>query len=388
MRKINVIKNGTVITPFRIIKSGVVVFEHGKITSVGSQSDVKTPKEARLIDASGKIVAPGFIDVHIHGGKGRDIMEGSYEAINEIAKFAASHGTTAFLPTTVSAPRDDLLKAVRAVKTAMERGTQGAEVLGVHLEGPYINPEKHGAHDAEHVRPSSPEEIKELLEAANRTVKIVTLAPEVNGSEELIKELVKLGIVVSVGHSNATYQEAIEAMKLGVTHAAHTFNGMRSFHHREPGIVGAVLVHDELTAELISDNIHMHPIAMKLLARTKGTDKVVLVTDAIQAAGMPDGKYKLGKQKVIVKKGVCKLESGELAGSTLTMNEAVRNTMKSVGIPLTTAIKMATINPAVAISVNKSKGSLEPGKDADIVIIDDKVNVYMTIVKEKVVYEA
>jgi len=255
------------------------------------------------------------------------------------------------------------------------------------LEGPYINLEKRGAHDAEYVRLPSPDEIKELLEAANCTIKIVTLAPEVNGSKELIKELGRLGIVASLGHSNATYKEAMKAIKLGATHAAHTFNEMRSFHHREPGILGAVLVHDELTAELISDNIHVHPVAMKLLVRTKGTDKVVLVTDAIQAAGMPDGKYKLGKQNVIVKKGVCRLESGELAGSTLTMDEAVKNAMKSVGIPLRTAIKMATINPAVTISVDKNKGSLEPGKDADIVIIDDEVKVYMTIVKGKVVYK-
>jgi len=388
MRKISVIKNGTVITPSRTIKNGVVIFEDGKITAVGGESDVKMPKGAKVMDASGKTVAPGFIDIHIHGGGGRAVMEGSYEAINEIAKFVASHGTTAFLPTTVSAPRDDLLKAVRAVKKAMERGTEGAEVLGAHLEGPFINPEKRGAHDAEYVRLPSPNEIKELLEAASHTVKIVTLAPEVNGSKELIKELRKHGIVASVGHSNATYREAVDAVKLGVTHAAHAFNEMRSFHQREPGVLGTVLVHDELTAELISDNIHVHPVAMKLLVRTKGTDKVVLVTDAIQAAGMPDGKYKLGKQDVIVKKGVCRLESGELAGSTLTMDNAVRNTMKSVGISLRTAIKMATTNPTVAISVDKNKGSLEPGKDADIAIIDDEVNVYMTIVKGKVVHKA
>jgi len=387
MRKITVIKNGTVITPSRTIKNGVVIFEDGKITAVGRESDVKMPKGARMIDASGKTVAPGFIDIHIHGGEGRDIMEGSYEAINEIAKFVASHGTAAFLPTTVSASRDDLLKAVGAVKKAMERGTEGAEVLGFHLEGPYINPEKRGAHDAEYVRPPSPDEIKELLEAANHTIKIVTLAPEVNGSKELIKELGKLGIVASMGHSNATYREAMKALKLGVTHAAHTFNGMRSFHHREPGIVGAVLVHDELTAELISDNIHVHPVAMKLLTKTKGTNRVVLVTDAIQAAGMPDGKYKLGKQDVIVKKGVCRLESGELAGSTLTMDEALRKAMRSIGIPLGTAIKMATTNPAGAINVGKNKGSLELGKDADIVIIDNGINVYATIVKGKIVYE-
>jgi len=388
MIKTTVIKNGTVISPFRTIKNGVVIFDDGKITAVGGESEVKMPEGARVIDASGKNVAPGFIDIHIHGGRGRDVMEGSYEAINELAKFVASHGTTAFLPTTVSASREDLLKAVRAVKTAMERGTEGAEVLGVHLEGPYINLKKHGAHDAEYVRPPSLDEIKELFETANRTIKIVTLAPEVNGSKELIKELGRLGIVASVGHSNATYGETMNAIKLGLRHAAHAFNEMRSFHHREPGIVGAVLVHGELTAELISDSIHVHPVAMKLLVKTKGTNKVVLVTDAIQAAGMPDGKYKLGKQKVIVKKGVCRLESGELAGSTLTMDEAVRNAMKSVGLPLRTAIKMAAINPAVAISINKNKGSLKPGKDADIVIIDDEVNVYGTIVKGKVVYKA
>jgi N-acetylglucosamine-6-phosphate deacetylase len=388
MRKVTVIKSGTVITPFKTIENGVVIFEDGKITAVGRESDVKTPKEAKAVDASGKKVAPGFIDIHIHGGRARNVMDGSYAAINELAKFVASHGNTSFFPTTVSAPRDDLLKTVKAVKMALERGTEGAEVLGTHLEGPYINPKKHGAHDAEYIKSPSPDEIKELLEAANHTIKIVTFAPEVNGSKDLIKELRKLRIVASVGHSNATYQEAVKAIKLGVTHAAHTFNEMRSFHHREPGVLGAVLVHDELTAELISDNIHVHPVAMKMLMRTKGTDKVVLVTDAIQAAGMPDGKYKLGEQNVIVKNGVCRLESGQLAGSTLTMDEAVRNTMKSVGIPLRTAIKMATINPAVAIHVDENKGSLEPGKDADIVIIDDEVNVYMTIVNGEIVYKA
>jgi len=387
MRKITLIKNGTVITPFRTIKNGVVIFENGKITAVGGESDVKMPKEARAIDASGKIVVPGFIDVHIHGGGGRDIMDASYEAVKEIAKFVASHGTTSFVATTISTSRPDLLRTIKAVRTAREKGTDGAEVLGVHLEGPYINPDKRGAHSADYVRLPSIDEFEEIWEASNHAVKIVTLAPELEGSKILIQRLRELGIVASIGHSNATYIQAVDAIKQGVRHATHMFNRMSGFDPREPGVVGAVLVHDELTAELICDKIHVHPAAMNLLVRVKGSERVVLVTDAIRAAGMPDGEYALGKQHVIVKDGVSRLRSGDLAGSTLTMDRAVRNMMKLVGTPLQTAVKMATINPAVVINVDKNKGSLEPDKDADIVIIDDEISVYMAIAKGNIVYK-
>jgi len=387
MEEASVIKNGTLITPFEIIEGGAIVFRNGKIVAVGQESDIKIPKGTRIIDASGKIVAPGFIDLHIHGGKGRDVMEGSYEAINELTKFLASHGTTAFLPTTVSASCGDLLNTVKAVKAAIERGTEGAEVLGVHLEGPYINVEKRGAHNANYVRLPSIDEFEEIWEASNHAVKIVTLAPELDGSKLLIQKLRELGIVASIGHSNATYTQAVDAIKQGVRHATHMFNRMSGFDHREPGVVGAVLVHDELTAELICDSIHVHPAAMNLLTRVKGSERVVLVTDAIRAAGMPDGEYALGKQRIIVKDGVSRLESGDFAGSTLTMDRAVRNMMKLVGTPLQTAVKMTTMNPAVVINVDENKGSLEPGKDADIVIIDDEINVHMTIVKGNIVYK-
>ena len=387
MKQARVIKNGTLITPFETMHKGVVVFKGGKIVAVGRETEVKVPEGAVVIDASGQIVAHGFIDIHVHGGKGRDVMEASYEAMNEIAKFVACHGTTSFLPTTVSASHDALLNVVKAVGAAVEKGTDGAEVLGAHLEGPYISSRRPGAQDLDFIRPPSLDEFNEIWDASKRTVKIVTLALEVEGAKRLIKKLRGLGVVASVGHSNATYGEVVKAIKYGVKHAAHTFNAMRSFHHREPRVVGAVLIHDELTAELICDNIHVHPAAMKLLVRAKGTDKVVLVTDAIQVAGMPEGKYTIGKKDVIVTNGVCRLESGELAGSTLTMNKAVRNMVKSVGIPLQTAVKMTTINPAVVVNVDKRKGSLEPGKDADIVIIDDDVNVFMTIVKGNIVYQ-
>jgi len=387
MKKTVVIENGMVITPSEAIEKGVVVFEDGKITAVGQKNRVKVPRSAKVIDASGKIVAPGFVEIHVHGGKGRDIMDASYEAVKEIAKFLVSHGTTSFVPTTISAPRSDLLRAVRAVKTAMEKGTDGAEVLGAHLEGPYINPEKRGAHDANYVRLPSLDEFEEIWAASNRAVKIVTLAPELEGSKMLIQKLRKIGTVASIGHSNATYTQTVDAIKHGARHATHMFNRMSGFDPREPGVVGAVLVHDELTAELICDGIHVHPAAMSLLTRVKGPERVVLVTDAIRAAGMPDGEYMLGEQSIIVKDGVSMLESGDFAGSTLTMDGAVRNMMRLVGMPLQTAVKMATINPAAVVNVDENKGSLELGKDADIVIIDDEINVHLTIVKGNIMYK-
>lgn len=386
MNETNAIVNGTIVTPFKTIPKGKVVFKDGKIVAVGGEKDVEVPKDSKIIDASRKLVAPGFIDIHVHGGGGRDIMEASYEAINEVAKYLASHGTTAFLPTTVSTSQNDLLDVVNTVREVIEAGTRGAEVLGVNLEGPYISFEKRGAQNRDYLKLPSQNEFKEVFEASNRSVRIITLAPELDGARELMHMLRHLGITISIGHSNATYKETVEAIKHGVTHATHTFNAMRGFHQREPGVVGAVLVHDRLTAELISDNFHVHPAAMKLLIKTKGTDKIVLVTDAIQASGMADGEYKLGEQNVFVKDGVCRLESGELAGSTLTMDKAICNTAKSVDLPLRTTIGMATINPAIVIGVDKEKGSLEPGKDADIVIIDEEVNVHMTIVNGNVVY--
>jgi N-acetylglucosamine-6-phosphate deacetylase len=381
------IKNGTIFTPFRAIKRGVIVINNGKIVAIGRKEDVRIPTNAIEIDASGKIVAPGFIDLHTNGARGYNVIDGSYEAIKAMAKFAIEHGTTAFIPTTVTAPQKIIVAAASSVKEATIKGTGGAQVLGVHLEGPYINFEMRGAQNPDYIRKPSMRELEQVLNASGNNVKIVTIAPEIDGGLEFIKELKKRNIVVSVGHSNATYDEIVSAIRAGLSYASHTFNGMERLHHREPGVIGAVLTRDEITAEVIADGIHVHPAAIKILVRAKGRDKVVLVTDNIGAAGMPDGVYTLSGLEVIVKNGICRLRDGTLAGSTLTMDVAVKNMVELVELPLKDALIMATANPARVIGID-NKGCLETDKDADIVILNKHLGIYMTIVQGNIVYRA
>jgi len=378
---------GKLFTPFETIDRGTVTIKNGKIVSVGHEDEVSVPSGAEVIDATNKIVAPGFINIHIIGSRGVDTMDATYDAINEVSKYIAGGGETSFVPSTVSAPQERIVAVGRAVKSAVEKGTDGAEVLGLHLEGPFINPKRKGSHNAEYIRPPSIEELDEAVREAGGYVKLVTIAPELEGALDLIRELKKQGIVSTVGHSDATYGEMMAGVKAGLSHATHMFDGMRPFHHREPGVVGAILTLDEMTADVIADGVHVHPAAIKILIRIKGTDKVALITDATKPAGMPDGMYELGGLKVIVKGGVCRTEAGNLAGSIIRLNDAVRNMVDLVGLSLQEAIKMATINPAKVIGVDGRKGSLEPGKDAGIVIFDNNMNVYKTIVGGKIVYD-
>lgn len=395
------IVDGKLITPFRVIENGGVLIEDGRISAVGSMEKVKIPRNSDVIDASGKIVVPGFIDIHINGGGGRSLMEGTYEAIDEASKFFAKHGTTGFL-STLFGLKEDVLKAARAVKIAMERSTKGAEVLGIHLEGPAFNPKKLGVFLPEWFRPPDINEFEQTMLESGNAVKLVTIAPEVNGAIDFIKAITKRGVVASVGHSYATYSQTLEGIEAGISHATHTFNAMREFHHREPGVVGAVLSSDELTAELVADGFHVHPTAMKILVRCKGVDRVILVTDSVEAAGLPEGEHTWRGRKVIIKGGKCVLprppvtstlagtpeaEKVTLAGSILTMNVAVKNMIELAEVSLKEAIKMATINPAKRIGVDKRKGSLEIGKDADIAIMDKEFNVCMTLVSGRTVHK-
>ncbi len=380
------VRCGRILTPSREISDGIILVEGSRIVSLGVDGELTIPRGAKTLNFGDKIAVPGFLDIHIHGGGGSDVMEASEKAAIDLALFASSHGVTSILPSTVSAPHSSLLKVVRVLGEMVGRETGGAEVLGINLEGPYINPKMRGAHNAKHIRLPSVREFKDLWEASGEKLKIVTLAPELEGAENLLAELQKLGVVAAVGHSDAAYSEVMEAVTLGLSHATHTFNGMRGFHHREPGTVGAALLCEKLTAEVISDNIHVHPEAVRLLTKVKDPSLIVLVTDSIMAAGMPDGEYRLGNRRVTVKNGVCRLKSGSLAGSTLTMETAIRNTVRAAGLPLQVVLGMATVNPARVIGVDDRKGSLAPGKDADITIIDSEVNVYATIVKGKMVY--
>jgi len=380
------IKNGKIVTPMDVIDDGVILVKNSKIEAVGEKDKVTIPSDALAIDARGRIITPGFIDIHIHGGGGSDVMDGSYDSLNKISMFEARHGTTGFLPTPYTDSQERLLASVKATETAMKRGTSGGEILGIHLEGPYINIERKGGQPAEYIRKPDLEELRLLLEASNNNVKMITLAPEVEGGLGFVRRIVQHGIVASIGHSNATYDEALRAVDAGVGHACHAYNAMREFHHREPGVVGAVLSCDELTAELIADGIHVHPAAMKILVKCKGTDRIILVTDAVVGTGM-EGRYKLGGRNVVVTKKDSRFLDGSLAGSVLTMDSAVRNIVESVGVSLQDAVKMATVNPAKKIGVYDRKGSLEAGKDADITIVDDQLNVYMTMVMGKILYE-
>jgi N-acetylglucosamine-6-phosphate deacetylase len=282
--------------------------------------------------------------------------------------------------------KDKIIGSLRSICEAAKKGTAGAEILGIHMEGPYINPEKKGAQKEDDIKKISIEGFLEFNQASGNLIRLVTIAPEIPGAIDLIKYLYKQGIIASVGHSNATYVQTQAGIQAGLSHVTHTFNAMRGLHHREPGVVGAALTSPELTVEVIADGIHIHPIVLKILTKIKEGEEIVLITDAMRAAGLKDGTYDLGGQEVIVAKGQARLKDGTLAGSVLTMDKAVKNMVNKVGIQLPKAIQMASFNPAKSIGIDDKKGSLEPDKDADIVILNKNLETELTIVAGKIVY--
>lgn len=375
------IKNCNVIYIDKIEKGNVLI-ENGKIKAI-NPTDLPT---SNVIDGKGLYLAPGFIDVHIHGAGGCDTMDGTFESLNTIAKTIVSRGTTSFTPTTMTVGIEEINTAMKAIKYAKEHGTDGANVLGAHLEGPFISPKAIGAQNPNFLQVPSIETYNKMVESAEDAVVSITIAPEVEGSSELIQYLSSKGVVCSIGHTKATYEEAMEGIKCGCKHATHLFNAMTPFAHREAGVVGAVFDSD-ISTETISDGIHISYPSLRIAYNQKGTDKVLLVSDAMMACGMPDGMYELGGQDVIVKDGAARLTSGVLAGSILTLDKAVRNVYKNSSYPLYEVVKMASYNGAKHCKVEDRKGLIQEGYDADLVLFDEDINIKTVLVNGKVVFE-
>jgi N-acetylglucosamine-6-phosphate deacetylase len=367
-------------TPFEEISDAVVVIQGSKIAAIGKRGKVELPRGVRETRAAGRTVVPGFVDVHIHGAGGRDVMEGTRESLEIIAATVAAHGTTSLVATTVTASEKETLTSVAGIAHFILNTSQyaarelSAEILGIHFEGPFISPARRGVHPAKWILPPSTEVLAQLLKDARGTALILTLAPELSGSLDLIAAARNAGIVASIGHTDATYEQAQAAIEAGASHAAHVYNAMRPFSHRETGVIGAVLTSPKVSAELIADGVHVDDAAMRMLVDLKTPERVILVSDGMSATGMADGKYQLGMFEVKVSGGVARNAEGKLAGSTLTLDRALRN-MVALGVPLASALRMVTANPARQIGLGARKGILAPGADADLVFLDEKLEV-------------
>lgn len=377
------IKNARVVTPYEVLEDGWVLIDSGRIAEV-KQGQLPEGGFDQVLDAEGCYLSPGFIDIHNHGGKGRDFMDATFDAIDTIARFHLKNGVTGFLATVMTAPFEEMKEAVVAAREYLkgQRPEEGkAELLGIYVEGPYFSLKKKGAQPGEHIKKPELKELEELITASGNTVKVVSLASEVEGSDKAVAFLKEKGIVAALGHTDATYEEAKRGIDLGIRLSTHTFNGMRGFEHREPGAAGAVLTDERVSCELICDGVHLHPAAVKLVLQAKGKERVILVSDAMMAAGLSDGEYTLGGQRVFVKDGRARLADGTIAGSTLSLDRAVRYLVKVLGVPVQDAVRMASLNPATIIGEARRKGSVEVGKDADLVAFDDDIRVRWAMVR-------
>jgi N-acetylglucosamine-6-phosphate deacetylase len=339
---------------------------------------MSVPPDTQEISATTQTAVPGFLDIHIHGAGGHDVMEGSDEALGAVTRTVASHGTTSILATTVTASLDDTYRSVEAISRYIAQQHTSdeprAEVLGLHFEGPFLSPERRGVHPKEFLLLPSAEVLEKLLQASAGTARILTLAPELLGAAPCIDAARSAGVVVAMGHTDATYEQARAAMARGVHHAVHVYNAMRPFSHRDSGVLGAILTSPLVTAEMIADGVHVEEAAMRLLLQAKGPGCVILVSDGISATGMPDGAYTLGKFQVNVAGGVVRNSEGKLAGSTLTLDRALRNIV-ALGISMPAALGMLTTNPASLLGIEFKKGALRFGADADIVLLDEALQV-------------
>lgn len=374
------INNGTLVCEDKLLPNRSLVVTGGKIVSL-NQVDAIPAMEC--IDAAGLIIAPGFIDLHVHGADGADIMDCDPVSLQRIADYHGRRGTTAMLATI--APSTTKIMSL-ALETAVGCTTSdtGSGIIGANLEGPFLNRSHNGALAIPFLRQPDQHEMKELLAAGQGKVRIVTLAPELAGASEIVELLSSCGVIPSLGHSAATFNQTINAARKGLKHITHIFNAMAAMHHREPGPAGAALITPELSVEVIADGIHVHRAMLQLLLHVKG-DRLVLVSDAIAAAGLREGCYSFGGQEIIVKETRAEVPGGRLAGSTITMLDAVRNIMKFTGIKLPQAIRLASANPAAVLGLQK-KGRIAPGFDADLVLLEPNLEPFLVMVEGRTIF--
>jgi len=369
---------GRAIIPGGEIRDAALLIRDGVIEAVGPRADCSVPAGATQVLAKNSTALPGFIDVHIHGAGGRDVMEGSDDALRKVAATVASRGTTSFVATTVTADPNLIVRSSEGIAHYIALQHQevvpGAEVLGIHFEGPFISPVRRGVHPTEWLKLPSADLLEKFITASQGNALILTIAPELLGAMPCIDAARKAGMVVGIGHTDATYEQARAAVARGAHHAIHTYNAMRPFSHRDPGVIGAVLTSPEITAELIADGVHVDETAMRVLLQAKGAGGVILISDGISATGMPDGKYILGGFEVTVTGGVCRNAEGKLAGSTLTLDRALRNIV-NLGASLEEASRMLSFNPAKLLGVENKKGVLHANADADVVLLDERLQV-------------
>lgn len=377
-----VIANGRIYTENETIEQGYILVEDGKIIQITEgeyQGDLTT------IDVKGQHVLPGFIDIHMHGGYGEDAMDASFEGLKHLSESLLSEGTTSYLATTMTQSDDNIIKALKNIVNyqAQQDALNAASIVGVHLEGPFISEHKVGAQNPAYVQRPSVEKVQQFQEIANNQIKVMTFAPEVEGADETLSTLHDQ-INFSIGHTVATFDEVNEAVAHGAKHVTHLYNAGTAFEHRNPGLSGAAWVNDELSTESIVDGIHSHPASVKIAYKQKGNKRFFLITDAMRAKGMPDGEYDLGGQNVVVKGSEARLTSGALAGSILKMNEGLKNLIEFTGASLDDLWRVTSLNQAIAMKIEGDKGSIAIGKDADIVVVDDDIQVLTTIKSGKV----
>lgn len=393
MKRIKII-NGRIITPCRIIDGGTLLIS-GTIISEVSAGDIDAP-DAEVIDAGGKYISPGFIDIHVHGGGGHDFMDGTEDAFLKIAEIHARYGTTSMAPTTLTCKKEDLLKSLDLYALAHQKNTMGAQFIGMHLEGPYFALSQSGAQDPRYIRDPDVEEYKEVLAHSN-VIKRWSAAPELKGAIEFGRYLKSKGVLAAIAHTDAIYEEVVEAFENGYTLATHFYSAMSGVTRRNTfryaGVIESAYLIDSMDVEIIADGIHLPPPLLKLVYKIKGPDRIALITDAMRAAGMPEGDSVLGNKdtglKVLVEDGVAKMpDRSSFAGSVATADRLVRTMITMADIPIVEAVRMISKTPATIMGVADRKGSLVAGKDADVVIFDEHINIQMTMVNGRVVYNA